>query len=442
MMMSEIGINTLSEEKDNCISDYLSKLFYRIKNLNITTYEIIYNELLQLEKKNFSIIDYYEYSMFILLDNNIYSNYTFAVFNVKTLNPILSFYNNILLDEDAITELSKYSWNASTIEITKYSLESKHFCLFNHNNIWYIAYKPNIIVELYSDDNVAKICATLCKNKIDTLNSNYIYHLLIKHNNFRKIGHSDDKYNPCITLLWTCDKNLNIIENVESFNYEKRYYFSCMDELIISLESLGNDDIINKFLSCGGYHVRIKTNNMYICCFLRTKIYKHILLSLPSHDNKHRNYLELYQNNLLGDILPYLHKYSADVVRRINIAIKILSKEILNIYHLTRKKQNSDLYECLSQTHKKILYDLHKIYVNQKYGEYIIKSHDILKEKKSISVDIVYNYLKHLQNSELLQIFIDRKLLIRHLDTINYNYNNILSVNNIDIITQIELMSL
>ena len=106
-------------------------------------------------------------------------------------------------------------------------------------------------------------------------------------------------------------------------------------ELIISLESLGNDDIINKFLSCGGYHVKIKTNNMYICCFLRTKIYKHILLSLPSHDNKHRNYLELYQNNLLGDILPYLHKYSADVVRRINIAIKILSKEILKkgIYH-------------------------------------------------------------------------------------------------------------
>ena len=123
------------------------------------------------------------------------------------------------------------------------------------------------------------------------------------------------------------------------------------------------------------------------------------------------------------------------------MSIKTLSKEILNIYHLTRKKQNSNLYDCLAQSYKKVLYDLHRIYVNQKYEGFIIKSEEMLTEKKSISVDIVYNYLKSMTCEDLLQIFIDRSQLIEKLNEINYEYEEILYVDNIDIITQIELMS-
>ena len=153
------------------------------------------------------------------------------------------------------------------------------------------------------------------------------------------------------------------------------------------------------------------------------------------------NYLQLYQNNKLGDVLLYLHKYPADVIRRINMSIKILSKELLNIYHLTRKKQNSDLYEILPQSYKKSLYDLHKIYVDQKFGEFSTKFHELLIEKKSISVDIVYNYVKDLLTTNLLQIFSDREILINQLNKINHDLTGIINVDNIDILTQIKLMS-
>jgi hypothetical protein len=153
-------------------------------------------------------------------------------------------------------------------------------------------------------------------------------------------------------------------------------------------------------------------------------------------------YLELYQKNILNDILPYIHKYPLCVVKRINISIRTISKEILNIYHLTRQKQNTPLYECLSQHYKKTLYDLHKIYVTQKYGDFIVKSNEMLKEKKSISVDIVYNHIKGLPIDDLLQLFIDRKNLIAHLSSCNYDYGKILIINNIDMIAQMELMEI
>jgi hypothetical protein len=205
---------------------------------------------------------------------------------------------------------------------------------------------------------------------------------------------------------------------------------------------MNNNDVINKTIDNSGYFVKIfsEDKKQYTCCALRTDLYKNILSLMPRHQNQYINFLELYQNDNLSGMLPYLHKYPADVVRRINVSIKTLSKEILNIYHLTRKKQNSDLYECLPIIYKKMLYDLHKIYLNQKYGYYIIKSEDILKEKKSISVDIVYNYLKEMKNNELVRVFEERKKLIECLTKIGYLYDHILCTTNIDLITQTELM--
>lgn len=438
---------------------YLANLFSRIKSLrDDLTVEILEDELNKWKNEStyfnyhINILEYPEYNLFILYYNNdnnkkcyisqsLASQIKLGVFKYNSFEQILTFYNCSLYDNDAIDYISTnvINWDNNII-VTKLSLESQHICLFNDNNIWYITY-PNKIIKIDDTTDIIANCLNSLIDNIDKFNSDYIYHILLKDKSLKKIGSNDVKSE--ITILWISDKMMNIIDNniLLPIPYEKKYYFSCLDELQTAIEIEYNNDIINKSLSFGGYHIKVISNDGIITnCILRSDLYKYILSVMPNNKNQHINYLELYQKNLLSDILPYIHKYPIDVIRRINMSIKILSKEILNIYHLTRKKQNSNLYDCLTQNYKKILYDLHKIYANQKYGEYIIKSTDILKEKKSISVDVVYNYIKNLQTSELLQIFSDRKIIMKNLDDISYSYDSILSVDNIDIITQIELM--
>lgn len=374
------------------------------------------------------------------LIDNIIKNCELMVFEIDSLRQITTFYNKTYFDNKASDIINNSNW--SNIEVTKYCLESKHICIFNNNKNWYcITRGDNTLIKLESGNIYEKIFLDL-----NELNSDYAYHFLLKHKNFRKIGCCDDNYENSLSLLWICDKNLNLVNcitNITLVPREKVYYFSCLDELTTSLEMMSNDTIISKSLILGGYFVKILSpdKTRYTLCVLRSNIYKYILSILPHYSNQYINYLQLYQCNKLGEVLQYLHKYPTDVIRRINMSIKTLSKEILNIYHLTRKKQNSNLYDCLAQSYKKVLYDLHRIYVNQKYEGFIIKSEEMLTEKKSISVDIVYNYLKSMTCEDLLQIFIDRSQLIEKLNEINYEYEEILYVDNIDIITQIELMS-
>jgi L-cysteine desulfidase len=204
---------------------------------------------------------------------------------------------------------------------------------------------------------------------------------------------------------------------------------------------------MNKSLSFGGYFIKIPylfgNKQQYMCCVIRSNLYKHILSILPKNDNKYISYLELYQKNELSDVIVYIHKYPNDVIRRINMAIRTLSKEILNIYHLTRKKQNIVLYTNLSRGYKKVLFELHKIYVTQKHLEISSKQSKNgaqLIEKKSISVDVVYDYLKSINVSDLIQIFKDRTEIINALVDENYKLYNIFNLNDIYIVTQIELM--
>lgn len=444
--------------------DYLEDLFCRIKNLrNDFNISVLKDEITR------SVIDpcylgchinYVEYddSKLITLHSNdlIYNTIKmckFEILNSETLTSLVSFYNKNIYDEATIDLLSEQEWE--NIEVTKYHTDGKRVCLFNKFNKWYIAHSKKIFClsdEAFQDNKINKIFLNMLSDRrinLDNVDKTISYHFLILHQSFKKLGYFNDKYNSNLLLLWICDDNANLLnikmtcdEIKTKVQSEKKLHFSCLDELLTSLEILNNNDIINKTIDNSGYFIKIlsDTKKKYTCCILRTELYKNILLLMPKHQNQYISFLGLYQNDNLSGILPYLHKYPADVIRRINISIKTISKEILNIYHLTRKRQNSDLYECLPLIYKKMLYDLHKIYVNQKYGDYIIKSEDVLKEKKSISVDIVYNYLKNIKNNELVKIFEERKKLITCLTNINYSFEHILCTTNIDLITQTELM--
>jgi len=203
---------------------------------------------------------------------------------------------------------------------------------------------------------------------------------------------------------------------------------------------MNNNSIINKNINYFGYHIKIPVNNKYICCFIETDIYKYIKTLVPLNKKQHIVFLELYQNNLLNCILSFLYKYPSDVIRRINSSLKVISREILNIYHLTRKKQNSNLYDILPNVYKKILFNLHTIYVSNKHSDYLIISNDDFKDKISITIDIVYNYLKNTKIINIVDIFCERKILINNLTLINFNIDNLIYSDDIDVLTQTELM--
>ena len=90
--------------------------------------------------------------------------------------------------------------------------------------------------------------------------------------------------------------------------------------------------------------------------------------------------------------------------------MKTLSKEYLNIYHLTRKKSNPLLYDKMNNDNKKILYELHTIFINTRKNEYMTTEYFV--DKKSLNVDIVYKYLKKLNTDQIIQIFLERDDLI------------------------------
>jgi len=405
-------------------------------------------------KKNIKYVIFPGYNLILLYEDFIYKSP--IIFSTHTLLPICSFYNTPIIDNNAVESLSSVQWSNSNVVVHKSHLDGLHICLFWYIGDWYIlsdtiisktSEVSNKITNIFKNTLTEQLQTEFC---LDTLDKNLVYHFLLKHPSFDNIGSKSDTNS--ISLLYICDSLLRLWENdnmectgiIKNVPMEKKYYFSCLDEFLTSLEITNDCDVTHRSLTSTGYSIFVLSENKtsYTNYIIRTNIYKHIISIIPAQPNKYIGYLELYQKNILSEILPYIHKYPLCVVKRINVSIKTISKETLNIYHLTRQKQNTPLYECLSPHYKKTLYDLHKIYVTQKYGEYIVKSNELLKEKKSISVDIVYNYLKSLPIDDLVQLFIDRKTLINHLSLNNNDYGKILIVDNIDMIAQMELMEI
>lgn len=394
-----------------------------------------------IDENKIKVTNFESYNMRLIKKNQIVSKdrHDLIIVQNSPLIPLVSFYNNTIYDNATIDLVSRVDWKSC--EIIEYNFNSVHIALFNNCNQWYVA-SDSSIAQLECSKNIYSriLCNLLHEYNIELtkLDCKITYHLMIAHPSLSKITQHDLK---SITLLWTCDQNINLVDIDTPFTKNLKY-FSCLDELQISLEIECNNDMINKSLSFGGYFIKIPYVNgnkpQFVCSVMRSNLYKHILSILPKNDNKYISYLELYQKNELSDIIVYIHKYPNDVIRRINMAIRTLSKEILNIYHLTRKKQNFILYTNLSPRYKKVLFELHKIYVNQKHTEVAPKMQ--LIEKKSISVDIVYDYIKSINVCDLLQIFKDRTEIINALTKENYKLEGVFNLNDIHIVTQIELM--
>lgn len=285
-------------------------------------------------------------------------------------------------------------------------------------------------------------CSLIDMNK---LNKNYCYHFVVLHNKLKHIVQytnlgNDYKELALVNITqYGSTENVKISSiNLDDFQFIKPlvYYFSCFDELEATLDKIAYDNAVYKRISTEGFIIKHKTNEESILLKLQTEIYCQIDKLKPLKQNSYQNFLELYQHDKLNEILPYISKYSNEIIHRINMSMRTLSREILNIYHTTRKKKNCDIYDTLPDSYKKLLYGIHGLYIKGRRKDFINGKEIEDKETRSITVHDIYYYLKNLPSDQLKQIYLDRNELMKNVVIIPH-----LNLNCIYTLTQSRLMS-
>ena len=316
----------------------------------------------------------------------------------------------VIIDKDykIITYLAKYiniddtnkkiiinNWNECEVFKNYIGI---YIIFFKHNNIEYYCTKYKIY---HYENSVVQQIAKNIFEKYDETNE-FITRIIIS----QRLKH-----------IFTYDENFNLINNSLYTINESKLFYSCYDELDFE----HNDNIkrmeFNKKLFNAGYLIKYK-GYTYL---LQNKLYEKINNLLPKYTNINKIYLDLYKSDNLNFVINYISLYPYDVIKRINLSIKTLSKEYLNIYHLTRKKAHPEIYEKLDEINKKNLYDLHTIFIETRKNEFIINNE--IADKKSLTVDIVYKYLKKIDIDTLEKIYLQRNNLIQIIKNVFNNDN-------------------
>ena len=331
-----------------------------------------------------------------------------------------------------------------------------------------IDWKNTPIYELYYTDINFKLFYDTDKwfinidNKTKPLQDNKLIYELTKHiiniidnkNEYMMIIKDNIELSYIYVLFENNIINYDMPISISTF-IKKLHTFKCLDlkNFENMLESYNNEIKTKKTIGIKCFVV----NNINI----HTNIFLLIKEKLPKFKNKYWNYVILYQNNQLQEILYYIDRYYYDTIKRINTLFNIITKEILNIYFATRKKQNTEIYNVLSTQYKKILYDLHNIYVsnnqtyfNLKNNKFVLHEQELIQEheqeleqeleqeqepkpkpepepeqglgkgqynkkkpqedktKRAITNVIVYNYLKKLDILSIVKIVQDRIALL------------------------------
>lgn len=333
---------------------------------------------------------------------------------------------------DKIDNFENIDFDNKKISVYKNHIGS-YMVIFYHSDKWYFLFDNNIYE--FKKGNHLILHNHLHKH-IDKLDKNLCYHLILVDSRLRqKIAYF--RHNSYIVLIKTTEKYTMYEDYAMKYGFfvpNNRICMSCMEELHVYLEELNRRNIRNKKILDRGLVMKINiddVDNMYLC--YDTFIYRKIANLFPKHMNHHIVYLKLYQNNKLNDVLQYIDDSYIDIVKRINMSMSTISREILDIYHMTRNQNNSNLYYLLPHTYRHILYHLHSDYIKQKNTNIKIDTHfeDSMTSvdkmtnpynlfhdtqlKVSITVDNVYMKLKELDGKFLVQLYKDREILIDNI---------------------------
>lgn len=315
-----------------------------------------------------------------------------------------------------------------------------------HNNVYEFNCGTHPILYEHIGDHISKFDKNMC------------YHIVLVDTRIRRLITPTTDINYVILIKIT--EKYTLIPNNKYTYYvmdlihdvlvnDRRIYFSCLDELYVKLEELDITNSKSMRLLNRGYIVQIKTDEFDLLNIAYdTLTYKRLMSMIPAGMSIHEVHLKLYQIDKLNFFLQYITDTYTDVVKRINISMSTLSREILDIYHMTRKKKNSDLYNILPQSYRQVLYQLHSDYISQKNQNTLssstsslstlslstsipkckilnnvdndddidIDSMDSNDDKVSISVDNVYTKIKTLELYSLVELYKDREELIKKLE--------------------------
>lgn len=300
---------------------------------------------------------------------------------------------NLIINEIGIRYPTKINKSVSELHldgaIINFSYGGLLITCFKYENSWYTINGFNLVP---ISPEILKIVEKLDDNN---------YYLFM-------VNATELIIQPKLILLYAKQKKTHQLVNIElDIPIESKIYFSCVDELLLYLERVSDKNVLTKKLTIEGVMIQFPDDTYTI---LQTECYKKIYGMYPKTKNIHLGFLELYKKDKLSTFLPFYSNYSNDILHRINMAIKTLSREILNIYHVTRNKKNIDTYESLSDVYKKVLYDIHGLYISYKKKN----NDDELDENSSINVHNVYYYIKELDMETTIKIFESRKIMLQN----------------------------
>lgn len=336
------------------------------------------------------------------------------ILDKNTLKPVVSQYNKILHNEETLDHINNNNWN--NIKFTK-CYEGTIILLYNFNDKWHLSTRR--CIDAYQSKWVRnKSYGTLfeeCmegKFTYDSLNKNHCYtFVLIHYKNRNIVTYNNDDYKDLMLINVTNVTDLTEVKDVDNsifmnIQQPEQMSFNNIDEIKTYLHDLNESDVAKKTVTNEGLIVKIyNDDNMFYTCKLQTDIYRKLMDIKPNNSNIHQVYLELYKKDELKDYLPYFNKIDNNViVNRINKSMHNISGEILKLYHVTRNKNSPELYADLPNSYKKILYNLHGIFIDNKK-----KNNDI---NISINVHCVYYYLKQMEFNDIKSIYYDRMKII------------------------------
>lgn len=374
--------------------------------------------------------------------NEIDDSIKSVIIDKSTLTPIVSQYNKLIYNENAIDFLTGKNWENVTV---KYCYEGTMIIVFFSHDKWYVCTRKCLDAKKsYWIKNISYyelfMDAINGNFKIEDLNKDYCYHfILIHHKNRNIVDYSRlGKQYKTVSLAMTTEKyTLNRVPYVcnQSIIYPKVIKFNNIQEVVDKLARISSNNKNTCNISTEGFIIEYFENGVLTILKIQTPIYKYIASIKPNVSNLDAMFLELYQHDKLVEFVPYFTTQCRDVVNRIHRSMKTISNEILNIYHGTRSHKNEKLYEALPSSYKSILYTIHGKYLQKHLRELEKQNASELGDHKSITVYDVYEILKHLQPYYLRKIFIDRIVLI------NNEYTRpIFQYNNFDALLQGKLM--
>lgn len=361
------------------------------------------------------------------------------IFEKSSFKPIASQFNKILYNEEAINFLKEKSWSNVMVEKC---YEGTLILVFNYNNKWYISTRRCLNASestWIKNSSYLELFNETIKDKfgLEDLDKKYCYHFILVHNKNKNIVSYDDfgkDYKEIFHIMTTEQETLlevpyKINDNVR---YIEKETFNSMEEVMESLNKINTTDQQNKKVSLEGYVLKYyhgePNKSNFTILKLQTQLYQSLMKLKPNNSNIYQSFLELYQKDKLIEFLPYFSRYGDDIFKRIHYSMKTISKELLDVYHLTRQKKNPQLYNALPDSYKKVLYNIHGIYIKNKKDE-LNKIKETESENKSehpdsdvdlnlsgsvssVTVHTVYYYLKRLTGYELRQIYYDRSTML------------------------------